>query len=186
MGLALIMTIPLLRYLQLTTRSMWLRGALTIMMILCAVATVGSQSRGALVGLVAMSGFLWLKSRNKFFTALLGVVAIALVLAVMPQQWYDRMATIQNYEADQSAMGRINAWKMAFNMAKDRPLGGGFDSFKEYTFALYAPDPDDVHDSHSIYFEVLGEHGFVGLGIFLALALMTWRTASWVIGRAHR
>src|ERR1700692_4189029 len=57
MGLALIMTIPLLRYLQLTTRSIWLRGVLTIMMILCAVATVGSQSRGALLGLVAMSGF---------------------------------------------------------------------------------------------------------------------------------
>ena len=30
-------------------------------------------------------------------------------------------------------------------------------------FARYAPDPDDVHDAHSIYFEVLGEHGFVGL-----------------------
>ena len=131
MGLALIMTIPLLRYLQLTAGSFWLRGVLTIMMVLCAVATVGSQSRGALVGLVAMSGFLWLKSRNKFFTALLGAIAVALVLAVMPQQWYDRMATIQNYESDQSAMGRINAWKMAFNMAKDRPLGGGFDSFKE-------------------------------------------------------
>ena len=186
MGLALIMTIPLLRYLQLSSGSFWLRGVLTIMMVLCAVATVGSQSRGALVGLVAMSGFLWLKSRNKFFTALLGAIAVALVLAVMPQQWYDRMATIQNYESDQSAMGRINAWKMAFNMAKDRPLGGGFDSFKEYTFALYAPNPDDVHDSHSVYFEVMGEHGFVGLGIFLALALMTWRTASWVIGRSHR
>jgi probable O-glycosylation ligase (exosortase A-associated) len=75
---------------------------------------------------------------------------------------------------------------MAFNMAKDRPLGGGFDSFHDYTFALYAPNPGDVHDSHSIYFEVLGDHGFVGLGIFLVLALMTWRTASWVISRAHR
>jgi len=75
---------------------------------------------------------------------------------------------------------------MAFNMAKDRPLGGGFDSFQEYSFDLYAPDPEDVHDSHSIYFEVLGEHGFVGLVLFLILGLMTWRTASWVIGRARR
>ena len=83
-------------------------------------------------------------------------------------------------------MGRINAWKMAFNMAKDRPLGGGLESFQDYSFALYAPNPDDVHASHSIYFEVLGEHGFVGLGLFLMLGLMTWRTASWVIGRARR
>src|SRR6266571_927179 len=76
MGLALIMTIPLLRYLQLTTRNIWLRTGLHAAMVLCAVATVGSQSRGALLGLVAMSAFLWLKSRNKFFTASLGVIAI--------------------------------------------------------------------------------------------------------------
>jgi probable O-glycosylation ligase (exosortase A-associated) len=186
MGLALIMTIPLLRYLQLTSRSFWMRAGLTGAMLLCAVATVGSQSRGALLGLVAMSGFLWLKSRNKLFTALLGGIAVALVLMVMPQQWYDRMATIKDYENDQSATGRINAWKMAFNMAKDRPLGGGFDCFHEYSFALYAPDPDNVHDSHSIYFEVLGDHGFIGLAIFLALGLMTWRTASWLVSRSHR
>ncbi len=99
MGLALIMTIPLLRYLQLTTRKFWVRGGLSPRaMLLCAIATVGSQSRGALLGLVAMGGFLWLKSRNKFFTGVLGALAIALVLTVMPQQWYDRMATIQNYE----------------------------------------------------------------------------------------
>jgi probable O-glycosylation ligase (exosortase A-associated) len=96
------------------------------------------------------------------------------------------MSTIQNYENDESANGRINSWKMAFNMAKNRALGGGFDCFQSYSFALYAPNPDDVHDSHSIYFEVLGDHGFVGLAIFLLLGLMTWGTASWVIARAHR
>src|SRR5213593_2867010 len=85
MGLALIMTIPLLRYLQLTARNIWLRGALTAAMVLCAIATVGSQSRGALLGLIAMGSFLWLKSRNKIFTALLGGIAIAMVVLVMPQ-----------------------------------------------------------------------------------------------------
>ena len=186
MGLALIMTIPLLRYLQLTAQNFWLRIALTAATLLCAIAAVGSQSRGALLGLVAMGIFLWLKSRNKVFTALVGGIAVALVVVVMPQEWRDRMATIQTYETDQSAMGRINAWKMAFNMAKDRPLGGGFDSFRDYAFAMYAPDPEHPHDAHSIYFEVLGEHGFVGLAIFLMLGLMTRRTASWVIRRARR
>ena len=186
MGLALIMTIPLLRYLQLSSGSGWARAGLGVTMLLCAVATVGSQSRGALLGLMTMGMFLWLKSRNKIFTGLLGAVAVALVLMVMPQQWYDRMSTISNYENDASAMGRINAWKMAFNMAKNRPLGGGFDSFHEYTFTLYAPNPEDVHDSHSIYFEVMGDHGFIGFGLFILLGLMTWRTASWLIARARR
>jgi probable O-glycosylation ligase (exosortase A-associated) len=185
MGLALIMTIPLLRYLQLTTRNFWINQSLIVSMILCALAAVGSQSRGALVGIVCMGGFLWLKSRNKFVTGLLAVVAVVLVVSVMPEQWYARMSTVQTYEQDDSATGRINAWTMAFNLAKDRPFGAGFDSFRQYMFMLYAPNPDDVHDSHSIYFQMLGHHGFVGLALFLLLALMTWRTASWVIKRAR-
>src|SRR5437016_2711507 len=117
MGLALIMTIPLLRYLQLTTPNVWLRTGLHAAMVLSAVATVGSQSRGALLGLVAMGTFLWLKTRNKIFTAILGIVAIGLVLSVMPQEWYDRMATIKNYETDQSAAARLTTWTMAFTLA---------------------------------------------------------------------
>ncbi len=53
-------------------------------------------------------------------------------------------------------------------------------------FKRYAPDPWDVHDSHSVYFQMLGHHGFVGLALFLLLGLMTWRTASWVIKHGRR
>jgi probable O-glycosylation ligase (exosortase A-associated) len=186
MGLALVMTIPLLRYLQLSTSRPGVKVALMAAMALCALAAVGSQSRGALLGIVSMGAFLWLKSRRKFVTALLAAVATILIVNVMPQQWYDRMATIGEYQQDASAMGRINAWHMAFNLAKDRPLGGGFDAFQPRMFDLYAPNPDNVHDSHSIYFEVLGEHGFIGLALFLALGLMTWFTASRVIKETRR
>jgi probable O-glycosylation ligase (exosortase A-associated) len=75
-------------------------------------------------------------------------------------------------------MGRVNAWHMAFNLASDRFFGGGFETFQREAFAMYAPIPGDVHDSHSIYFEVLGEHGFVGLGLFLLFGLFAWLTAS--------
>lgn len=185
MGLALIMTIPLLRYLQLTATRAWLRYALIAAMVLCALAAIGSQSRGAMLGMAAMGVFLWLKSRGKLITGLMTAVAAALILMTMPQAWFDRMATIENYQQDQSAEGRINAWTMAFNLAKDRPLGGGFEAFQPGMFAVYAPNPGNVHDSHSIYFEVLGEHGFFGLFLFLTLGLMVWRTASWIIRRAR-
>jgi probable O-glycosylation ligase (exosortase A-associated) len=103
----------------------------------------------------------------------------------MPQQWFDRMETIKTYEQDGSAMGRINAWRMAFDMAKDRPLGGGFDAFNEEMFVRYTGSGENVHDSHSIYFEVLGEHGFFGLALFLLLGFLTWRTASKVVKRTR-
>lgn len=185
MGLALIMTIPLLRYLQLSAKNILVRHAMTAALILTAIAAIGSQSRGALLGIITMGMFLGLKGRKKIFTVVMGAIAVALIVTIMPQQWFDRMQTVKNYEQDGSAMGRIYAWRMAYNMAKDRPLGGGFESFRKPMFAQYAPEYGGSHDAHSIYFEVLGEHGFVGLAMFLLLGLMTWRTASWVIKRAR-
>ena len=34
--------------------------------------------------------------------------------------------------------------------------------------------PDDVHAAHSIYFQMLGEHGYVGLILFLSLGINGW------------
>ena len=77
-------------------------------------------------------------------------------------------------------MGRINAWWMAWNLAKDRFFGGGFAIYEPDIFALYAPNPQDVHAAHSIYFQVLGEHGFVGLALFLMIWMLVWRSAGWL------
>lgn len=185
MGLALIMTIPLLRYLQLATTKRWVRNAMTVSMLLCAISVIGSQSRGDLLGLVAMGLFLWLKSRNKFFSGLLIAITATMVVLVMPEAWYQRMETTIHYQHDASAEGRINAWKMAINMAEHKPLGGGFFAFQRGMFAIYAPKPWDVHASHSIYFQILGEQGFLGLFLFLALGFVVWRACSGVIKRAR-
>ena len=181
MALALVMVIPLIRYLHLQAKRQWLRTGLATAMVLTGVAAIGSQSRGGLVALVAMGVFLWLKSRNKIVTGFYMVIAVAIMASVMPQEWYDRMNTIKNYQEDASALGRINAWHTAFNVAKDRITGGGFEMFQWSTFRQYAPDPDRVHDVHSIYFEQLGEQGFIGLGIFILLGLFTWLRAQQVI-----
>jgi putative inorganic carbon (hco3(-)) transporter len=59
----------------------------------------------------------------------------------------------------------------------DRPiLGAGFDLSNSTMFEKYSTDPDkEVFAPHSIYFQVLGEHGFIGLGLYLALGLSIWR-----------
>jgi probable O-glycosylation ligase (exosortase A-associated) len=70
-------------------------------------------------------------------------------------------------------MGRINAWKMAWNVAKDKPLtGSGFEGLQLPTAYKYSPDPGGTAgDIHSIYFEVLGEHGFVAFTLYMMLLL---------------
>jgi len=181
MALALVMVIPLIRYLHLQAERQWVRLGLATAMVLTGVAAIGSQSRGGLVAMLAMGLFLWLKSRNKVVTGIYMAAVIAIIAAVMPQEWYDRMSTIQNYQQDESALGRINAWHTAFNVAKDRITGGGFEMFRPPTFRQYAPEPFRVHDVHSIYFEVMGEHGFVGFGLFMLLGVFAWLRAQQVI-----
>ncbi len=178
MGLALIMTVPLLRYLQLNAKNRILRLAMGAAMILTGLAAIGTQSRGALLAAAAMGSMLWLKSRNKIATAFYLLIGIGMVASIMPQQYWDRMNTIKTYEQDASAMGRINAWHTAFNVARDRITGGGFETFRAPTFYQYAPDPTDPHDVHSIYFEMMGEQGFIGLALFLLIGLLAWRTGS--------
>ncbi|GJJ03151.1 O-antigen polymerase [Duganella rhizosphaerae] len=180
-ALALIMTIPLMRYLQLRSEQRWLRHGLNAMMLLSALAALGSYSRGALLAIAAMILVMWLKSRHKFAAGILIALLTPLALLFMPERWGERMDSIGDYEQDESAMGRINAWHMAWNLAKDRFFGGGFEIADPTTFFLYAPNPRDVHAAHSIYFQALGEHGFVGLALYLLLLGLTWRSAAWIV-----
>jgi putative inorganic carbon (HCO3(-)) transporter len=180
-ALALIIAIPLMRYLQLSTGQRWVRHGLTLTMLLSGMAALGSYSRGALLAIAAMLALMWLKSGKKMLGALAITLLAPVALLFMPERWTERMDSIADYQADSSAMGRINAWHMAYNLARDRFFGGGFEIAEPSVFYLYAPNPTAVHAAHSIYFQALGEHGFVGLTLYLLLGVLTWRSAAWVI-----
>lgn len=173
-ALAIVMVIPLLRYLQLQATSRWVRHGLTGVMILCALGALGSHSRGALVAIAAMVLALWVKSRGKLMGGALMLCSGLLALSMMPEHWWDRMHTIRLYQEDDSALGRLNAWAFAWNLAVDRFIGGGFNIYSPDLFAIYSPDPTRVHAAHSIYFQVLGEQGFPGLALFLLIGMLTW------------
>lgn len=181
MALALVATLPLIWYLRNQVRNKWLSLFMLGMTIATSIAAVGSYSRGALVGGAAMLGFLWLKSKNKIGTGIAVIFMVSLVALVMPDQWFHRMDTINEYKQDDSAMGRINAWHFAVNVATHNVLGGGFNVFSPRQFMIYAPDPLAYHVAHSIFFQVLGDHGFFGLFVFLVLMVCAWRTGTRVI-----
>lgn len=182
LAIALLMVIPLMRFLQIQADSKVIKNFLLLGMLLCGISVLASYSRGAFLAAAAVAFYFLLKSNKKILIApILLVIGIA-TLSFMPDKYFERLETIQTYEQDRSAMGRINSWYFALNVAKDRPLvGGGFLVFHPDQFSRYAPDPTDFHDAHSIYFEVLGEHGFVGLALFLLLGALALRTCSSII-----
>ncbi len=184
-ALAMVMMLPLLRYLQVHAGSILVKRSLLVLMGLTVLSILGTQSRGGFLGLATMGAFLILKSRHKLTFGIFILVFIPLFLTFMPQTWHDRMDSIKNYEQDESAMERINAWGYAINFARDNPVfGGGFDSFTEEQFKTYAPDPDNFNGAHSIYFEVLGEHGYTGLIIFLLLGVALLKQTNYVRKKA--
>lgn len=186
LGLAMLMVIPLLFYLLVTTEHKWIRRGLLLTMLMSAVAVLGTHSRGALLAIVAMGGMLWLRSPvNKLVSGVAILVAGGLLFTFMPDSWHERMGTIRTYEQDSSAMGRINAWETAINIANSRPTGAGFEAYTPLIFGIYAPnpaedraaDPNHARASHSIYFQILGEHGWIGLFLFLSIWWLMWREA---------
>jgi len=188
-GLALVMILPLVWYLYLNTAHRRIRMGLLLALFLIPIGILGTQSRGALVAIVAMSLFLWLKSRHKGSLFVVMLMMTPFLYMLMPQSWHDRMSTIGTYEQDLSATQRLQSWEFAYEMARSRPLvGGGFENFSEENYARLVPHQieDGVasfHDFHSIYFEILAEHGFVGLAIFIILGFISWRMANKIISK---
>jgi putative inorganic carbon (HCO3(-)) transporter len=181
LALALVTAVPIMWYMRLQAKQRWLRHGLEVLAALCVVSAAGSYSRGALLAGAVMMAFLWLKSRNKVSTGVVLLMLIPLVWLAMPEQWHDRMSTISEYKEDSSALGRINAWYFAVEVARHHFMGGGFMVFNPDMFKIYAPDPNDFHAAHSIFFQVLGEHGYVGLTIFLGIMAASWHTANKII-----
>lgn len=184
-ALACVMSIPLLRFLQMQTTDRRVHLALLLTMALTAAAALGSQSRGSFLALVAMGVVLWWRGNNRLRTGLLIFPLAIGLIAFMPEAWVARMNTINDYETDQSAQGRFSAWWTAFGVAKDYLFGAGFDVARPELFARYSPifaKTGSTHAAHSIYFQVLGNHGFIGLFIFL----MIFVTAYWQAGALRR
>ncbi len=181
LALAEIVVLPFLRYLQLQSPNKWVRWGLGVSLGLVAISALASQSRGALLGLMAMVGYFWVKSRKKLTWGVLIGLGALLVLAFMPDEYWARMNTIKEYQADDSSQGRINSWWAAFNIANDNFTGGGFRTNIGWVYERYAPNPRMLFVEHSIYFQMLGEFGWVGLFLFLTLGVLTWRNAQKLI-----
>jgi len=208
-GLAMVMVLPLVLVSARMFREKWVdwskegwgiiqRFSLPIgwgiygVFWLTAIATLATHSRGALVGVLAIAPFMFWHMRRKWLLVSLAVIAVGVVGVQAPERLMDRWQTIQTYEEDTSAMQRIQAWGVNWNMAMESPITGmgfrnhhlGYDWWISY--ANFEGTWNHVLSPHSIYFGVLGEHGFGGLTIFILLLACTMLTLNRIRRRARR
>ena len=188
LALALCMTLPLMRYLQLHSVRKVVRVGLIAGMLLTGVAVLGTYSRGGLIALVIVSCALYLKSRGRLAVIFIVVVVGFTAYQFMPPKWAHRMGTLQDASQTDSGETRIQSYEFAANVALHRPLlGGGFLVDRSYSmWAQYGPAGATRRAVHSIYFRVLGEQGFPGLILFLAMLVVSWRSCSRVRKRTRQ
>lgn len=177
-GLALNMVLPLILLFAQTAERKIIRRVSAFAFISCIFGVALTYSRGAFLGLLTVLVLLGARSRRRLLVIPVAVLLIGGALTLLPSAWYERMDTIKTYQEDRSAMSRIETWQFAWDLGLHRPLtGGGFQAFRL--------NPSNF-DAHSVYFGLLAEQGFVGLGVFLAMVVVAWRSLSGIRRRARR
>jgi len=156
------------------------------LMFSCALMPVGTQAR---TGLLCLALLAVLALRNvKRRVLYIGIMAVLALIAIplLPASYTQRMSTIQNHEADESAATRVAVWGWTLDYVKDHPLGGGFEAYRSNHVHVQlkgqsadgnnvSVETRDAYDKarayHSSYFEMLGEQGWPGLFLWLWLML---------------
>lgn len=158
----------------------------------CLLVPIGTEARTGLIcmAVLALVSLRDVKRRLTFIMA--GVMMVTVALPFLPQSYYERMGLITGYKEDSSASTRVAVWKWTYEYALENPAGGGFDAFRGNRFAYRMPVKDETGEHtvsieyrevvdearayHSAIFELLGEQGWAGLGIWLWFqALGLWQ-----------
>jgi probable O-glycosylation ligase (exosortase A-associated) len=150
----------------------------------CLLIPIGTEARTGLV-CIAVLGVLALRDakRRILYIAAAPLLALA-AIPFLPSSFTQRMETIQDIQADQSAGTRLAVWGWTWNYVQDHPLGGGFGAYRlnriqvqtvnaqttgEVQIVTAQTEADEGRAYHSSYFEMLGEQGFPGLFLFLLI-----------------
>lgn len=191
LAVAINMCLPLVFFLISTTKHKMLKKMLWLLAILNIIAVVGTYSRGGFIGLSIIAIAAWLKSNKKIIWLIVALVCLPLVYQQTPEEWRERQSTVSTAATeDGSFIGRLWAWKISTLIALNDPLtGGGYGAVTDPVLWQYhagftpyfgpietPPIPQNLSPkaAHNIYFQILGDHGFVGLILFLLILFIAY------------
>jgi probable O-glycosylation ligase (exosortase A-associated) len=127
-------------------------------------SALSSWSRGAFLTMGVLALLLIWHSKRKFLVVPLFIIGAFFAVDFLPDEWFGRMETLETYQEDASAMGRIRAWKDGWHHTLQHPfVGSGFEGWRWVT----------ERDWHSAYVEMFAEHGFIAFGMWLSLIIGT-------------
>ena len=161
-AVATIIIIPMLILWYRETERKLIKKILLVSIPLCVIASISSWSRGALLALIATGLVIIWNSKKKLVLIPLVVVSTIVSIPYLPEKWFARMDTIETYEQDKSALGRLEVWRDGWNHTLEHPFtGSGFDGWRWVS----------MRDWHSSYVEIFSEHGFLAFAIWISMII---------------
>jgi probable O-glycosylation ligase (exosortase A-associated) len=168
-ALILAMAVPMCFFAWEANRGWW-RWVFLLVIPVLLHAVMLSYSRGAMVSMIPTAVLMWVRCRNKGVVGLLYVVAAGLVVAMAGKEIQERFLSIGQQDVDDSAQGRWTVWKIAVQMANERPLFGfGIRNSNLFTFQ-YGADIEG-RTIHSQYLQTAADSGWPAMGLYVALLL---------------
>ncbi len=176
MVVALMMMFPILLYFHKYTLNKMVRKILMIVACLTIITVIVSYSRTGLLCLMLIGAYYFMFLRNKILILFGIIITVSISFFFMPPEWQERMSFSKDEIKSEGSLDvRLNAWRLAQAIADDKPItGGGFRIVQNpKSMTLYPGVSENKYAAavHSIYFEVLSDHGYVGLSLFLIVLL---------------
>jgi len=157
------------------------------------------NSRGAFLGIVVGAGLYLLymvfsryrREGQRAMAVFIVILGLSGGLYVADDQFWQRMATLQNVEdEDASGSRRVNYWIATFDMMEDYPFGMGVHGYNIVS-SIYLPEEYRAEGGsksvHSSWFQGLSEVGWHGLFLFvmlmIALLRLSRKAKQWLVER---
>jgi len=198
-ALMMLTTLPLTTYILSQTKVKTLRVGLMGVILLLVTGILATNSRGAFIGLSFVGVYFFIKSERKLLVLFVFITIITIAYNLLPDSWFERMNTIEHAEEDGSFMSRVISWKMCTIIAINNPIfGGGLRAVEDYQLWHYykadfgilsfipSPQPGRIYAAHSMFFQVLGDVGFVGLAIYISLLATVFFKIGSLIRKAQK
>lgn len=160
-----------------TRQERWVEQFLAVGVLYRALST---YSRGGFLAALALGLHFFWRSKYRVRAAIATVLLVVAAYTVLPEAFWDRMHTIDDAaqspgEVDTSVAGRFHFWAVALDIANSRPLTGTGIATYPAVYDQYDTSGGMFGNSratHSSWFGLLAEVGYLGFGLFLTTLLM--------------
>jgi O-antigen ligase len=201
-GAMLVMFIfPLFYFMIRKDAHLFFKALTTLAFIIFCFGIALSYTRAAWLSLFAAVGlFVLIKLRIKIWVVLVGMISVILLFFALQStvldalesneaessgKFSEHIESMANITSDASNTERINRWKCAIRMFKEKPVFGWGPGTYRFKYAPFQFSYDrtkistnfgDVGNAHSEYLGALSESGIVGMLSLMLVVFIAFRT----------